>query len=269
MDVMKLQDVSYRYPESPFALEDISLTIAKGERVSLVGPNGAGKSTLLHLMAGLYYPTKGKLEVEGTQLTKKEARSVRQKVGFLFQDPDDQIFMPTVWEDVAFGPINMGLTEADVRERVEKAMGLAGIADFKDRVPHRLSIGEKKRVAIAGLLAMSPPMLLAGRTHRQPGPAGKEGPGQHLGSLDQGFVLATHDLSVAFELTDRVIVLKKKIIFDGDFRALVNDQAVLKEANLELPSFSRLMTKWRDATKRSFVPPLTVEEALAELLRQR
>ena len=109
MDVMKLQNVWYRYPESPFALEDISLAIAKGERVSLVGPNGAGKSTLLHLMAGLYYPTKGKLEVEGTLLTKKDARTVRQKVGFLFQDPDDQIFMPTVWEDVAFGPINMGL----------------------------------------------------------------------------------------------------------------------------------------------------------------
>ena len=150
MDVMKLQNVWYRYPESPFALEDISLAIAKGERVSLVGPNGAGKSTLLHLMAGLYYPTKGRLEVDGTLLTKKEAKSVRQKVGFLFQDPDDQIFMPTVWEDVAFGPINMGLTEADVKDRVAKAMTLSGIADFKDRVPHRLSIGEKKRVVSKG-----------------------------------------------------------------------------------------------------------------------
>ncbi len=269
MDVMKLQNVWYRYPESPFALEDISLAIAKGERVSLVGPNGAGKSTLLHLMAGLYYPTKGKLEVEGTLLTKKEARSVRQKVGFLFQDPDDQIFMPTVWEDVAFGPINMGMEETDVKERVAKAMELAGIADFKDRVPHRLSIGEKKRVAIAGLLAMSPPMLLLDEPTANLDPQGRRDLVNILESLDQGFVLATHDLSVAFELTDRVIVLKKKVIFDGDFRALVDDQAVLKEANLELPSFSRLMTRWRDATKRHFPPPLTVEEALAELLRQR
>jgi cobalt/nickel transport system ATP-binding protein len=269
MDVMKLQNVSYRYPESPFALEDISLAIAKGERVSLVGPNGAGKSTLLHLMAGLYYPTKGKLEVEGTLLTKKDARSVRQKVGFLFQDPDDQIFMPTVWEDVAFGPINMGMTEADVKDRVEKAMVLAGIPDFKDRVPHRLSIGEKKRVAIAGLLAMSPPMLLLDEPTANLDPQGRRDLVNILESLEQGFVLATHDLSVAFELTDRVIVLKKKVIFDGNFRALVDDQAVLKEANLELPSFSRLMTKWRDATKRSFAPPLTVDEALEELLRQR
>ncbi len=160
MDVMKLENVWYRYPERPYALEDISLAIANGERVSLVGPNGAGKSTLLHLMAGLYFPNKGKVEVQGTPLTKKDARLVRQKVGFLFQDPDDQIFMPSVWEDVAFGPINMGLEEAEVRDRVDKAMVLAGIPDFKDRVPHRLSIGEKKRVAIAGLLAMSPPMLL-------------------------------------------------------------------------------------------------------------
>jgi cobalt/nickel transport system ATP-binding protein len=268
MDVMKLEHVWYRYPESPFALEDISLAIAKGERVSLVGPNGAGKSTLLHLMAGLYFPNKGKVEVDGTQLTKKEARLVRQKVGFLFQDPDDQIFMPTVWEDVAFGPINMGLEEKEVRERVDKAMVLAGIANFKDRVPHRLSIGEKKRVAIAGLLAMSPPMLLLDEPTANLDPQGRRDLVNILESLDQGFVLATHDLSVAFELTDRVIVLKKKVIFDGDFRALVDDRVVLKEANLELPSFSRLMTKWRDATRRSFAPPLTVEEALEVLLRQ-
>jgi cobalt/nickel transport system ATP-binding protein len=269
MDVMKLEQVWYRYPESPYALEDISLAIAKGERVSLVGPNGAGKSTLLHLMAGLYFPSKGNLAVEGTSLNKKEARLVRQKVGFLFQDPDDQIFMPTVWEDVAFGPINMGLTEADVKVRVANAMVLAGIADFKDRVPHRLSIGEKKRVAIAGLLAMSPPMLLLDEPTANLDPQGRRDLVNILESLEQGFVLATHDLSVAFELTDRVIVLKKKVIFDGDFRTLVDDQAVLKEANLELPSFSRLMTRWRDATKRSFPPPLTVEEALAELLHQR
>jgi cobalt/nickel transport system ATP-binding protein len=268
MDVMKLEQVWYRYPESPYALEDISLAIAKGERVSLVGPNGAGKSTLLHLMAGLYFPSKGKLAVEGTSLNKKEARLVRQKVGFLFQDPDDQIFMPTVWEDVAFGPINMGLEEQEVKERVAKAMELAGIANFKDRVPHRLSIGEKKRVAIAGLLAMSPPMLLLDEPTANLDPQGRRDLVNILESLDQGFVLATHDLSVAFELTDRVIVLKKKVIFDGDFRSLVDDQAVLKEANLELPSFSRLMTKWRDSTKRSFAPPLTVEEALEVLLRQ-
>jgi cobalt/nickel transport system ATP-binding protein len=219
-------------------------------------------------MAGLYFPNKGKVEVQGTPLTKKDARLVRQKVGFLFQDPDDQIFMPSVWEDVAFGPINMGLDEAEVRDRVDKAMVLAGIPDFKDRVPHRLSIGEKKRVAIAGLLAMSPPMLLLDEPTANLDPQGRRDLVNILESLDQGFVLATHDLSVAFELTDRVIVLKKKVIFDGDFRALVDDQAVLKEANLELPSFSRLMTKWREATKRNFPPPLTVEEALEELLRQ-
>jgi len=234
-----------------------------------VGPNGAGKSTLLHLMAGLAYPTKGKVVVDGIELSKKTAVEVRRKVGFLFQDPDDQIFMPTVWEDVAFGPINMGMEEGEVRDRVASAMNLAGIAEFGDRVPHRLSIGEKKRVAIAGLLAMAPPTLLLDEPTANLDPQGRRDLVNILRSLPQGYLLATHDLDVAFELTQRVIVLKKKVIFDGDFRELVQNKEVLREANLELPSFARLMMMYREGTGGGFSPPLTVEEAYQELMRGR
>jgi cobalt/nickel transport system ATP-binding protein len=268
MDVMKLSDVSYRYPECQNALEDINITLRQGEKVSLVGPNGAGKSTLLHIMAGLYLPTKGKVQIDGIELSKRTAVMTRRKVGLLFQDPDDQIFMPTVWDDVAFGPINMELPEDEVKRRVASAMEKAGIADFGDRVPHRLSIGEKKRVAIAGLLAMSPPTLLLDEPTANLDPQGRRDLINILRSIPQGFLLATHDLAVAFELTERVIVLKKKVIFDGDFRSLIEDRTVLKEANLELPSFSRLMMRWQESTGSIAPPPLTVEEALDILLHK-
>lgn len=266
MDALKLNGVNYHYPDGPDALEDICIDLKEGEKVSLVGPNGAGKSTLLHLMAGLQYPTKGKVVVSGIELSKKTAVDVRRKVGFLFQDPDDQIFMPTVWEDIAFGPINMGLPEAEVRERVRLAMERAGIHGFDDRVPHRLSIGEKKRVAFAGLLAMSPPTLLLDEPTANLDPQGRRDLVNILRSVPQGFILATHDLTVAFELTQRVIVLKRNVIFDGDFRDLVLNEKVLREANLELPSFSRLMMRYREANGEDFPPPLTVDEAFERLM---
>jgi len=268
MDVMRLDDVWYKYPDSPFALEGVNISLKEGEHVALVGPNGAGKSTLLHLMSGLCLPSKGRIEIGGMELTKKDAAKVRQKVGLLFQDPDDQIFMPTVWEDVSFGPINMGLPEKEIRERVGKAMAMAGISDFAERVPHRLSIGEKKRVAIAGVLAMSPPTLLLDEPTANLDPQGRRDLVNILSSIPQGYILATHDLSVAFELTQRVIVLKKKVIYDGDFRGLVESPEVLKEANLELPSFSRLMMRWREETGKDFRPPMTVQESLELLLKK-
>jgi cobalt/nickel transport system ATP-binding protein len=267
VDALSLKGVDYRYPESPPALRDVNLRIAPGEKVSLVGPNGAGKSTLLHLMAGLFLPSAGSVEVGGVRLSKKEAPQVRRQVGFLFQDPDDQIFMPSVFEDVAFGPINMKLGEEEVKRRVAKAMADCGISDFSDRVPHRLSLGEKKRVAMAGLLAMSPDILLLDEPTANLDPLGRRDLVRVLQACPQTLLLATHDLTVAFELTQRVIVLKKTVIFDGTFRELVQREDILREANLELPSFSMLMTRWKQETGRSFDPPLTVEEAL-QVLRQ-
>jgi cobalt/nickel transport system ATP-binding protein len=269
MEMMRLEKVMYRYPEADIAIDDIDISIGKGERVALVGPNGAGKSTLLHLMAGLFVPTSGKAWINGVELTRKSAASARKGVGLLFQDPDDQIFMPTVYEDVTFGPINMGLKEEEVHERSIKAMELAGVGGYGDRVPHRLSTGEKKRVAIAGLLAMSPPTLLLDEPTANLDPQGRRDLVKVLDSLDQTIVLATHDLSVAFELTDRVIVLKRNKIFDGEFRSLIRDQKVLTEASLELPSFSRLMSRWGEKTVTDFDPPLTVDEALEILLAER
>ena len=198
-------------------------------------------------MAGLFIPGGGNAFIGGVELTKRSAQEARKNVGLLFQDPDDQIFMPTVFEDVTFGPLNMGLPANEIEERAKKAMRQAGGGGIRGPgVPHRLSTGEKKRVAIAGLLAMSPPTLLLDEPTANLDPQGKRDLVNVLDSLDQTIVLATHDLSVAFELTDRVIVLKKKLLFDGDFRTLIRDKKMLADARLELPSFSRLMEAWSE-----------------------
>jgi cobalt/nickel transport system ATP-binding protein len=267
LDALTLKEVGFSYPESAPALQGINITISPGEKVALVGPNGAGKSTLLHLMSGLFLPRTGEVLVNGTRLTKKDAVQVRRQVGFLFQDPDDQIFMPSVWEDVAFGPINMRLPEDQVKTRVAKAMADCGISDYGDRIPHRLSLGEKKRVAMAGLLAMDPGILLLDEPTANLDPVGRRDLIRVLTGCPQTLVLATHDLTTAFELTQRVIVLKRSVIFDGSFRELVQREDILREANLELPSFARLMEAWKRGSGNAFEPTLTVEEALQVLLQ--
>jgi len=265
MEDIGFNEVCYSYDDGHCALENLNFTIKKGERVSLVGPNGAGKSTLLHILAGLYIPTKGTAEIMGVRLTKKDAPLARRNVGLLFQDPDDQIFMPTVSEDVAFGPMNMGLDEQEVRKRVDEALRMTGMESYRERVPHHLSLGEKKRVAMAGLLAMSPGVLLLDEPTANLDPQGRRDLINVLQEREETIIIATHDLSVAFHLTNRVLVLKKTLLYDGPFTGLVQDQDALQEARLELPSFSRLMQRWAKETGKVFPPPLTVDEALSVL----
>jgi cobalt/nickel transport system ATP-binding protein len=236
--------------------------------VALVGPNGAGKSTLLNLMAGLLPPSRGVVEVMGAPLTKKQVGPARRHVGLLFQDPDDQLFMPTVQEDVAFGPMNLGLGEEEVRARVDGALRSTSMEGYRERAPHRLSIGEKKRVALAGLLAMSPDILLLDEPTANLDPQGRRELINVLKGRGETLVLATHDLAIAFELATRVIVLNRKVIFDGDFARLLNAPEVLKQARLELPSFSLLMQGWGELTGAEFEPPMNVAQAL-EIMRRR
>jgi cobalt/nickel transport system ATP-binding protein len=260
--------VSYCYADGTLALDGLSISVQKGEKVALVGPNGAGKSTLLSLMAGLLPPSRGVVEVMGTPLTKKQAGPARRHVGLLFQDPDDQLFMPTVQEDVAFGPMNMGLGEEEVRARVDGALRSTSMEGYRERAPHRLSIGEKKRVALAGLLAMSPDVLLLDEPTANLDPQGRRELINVLKEREETLVLATHDLAIAFELATRVIVLDRNVLFDGDFARLLSAPEVLKQARLELPSFSLLMQGWGELTETEFEPPMNVAQAL-EIMRRR
>lgn len=268
MEALHLEKLGYRYPDKTHALDDINLKVDVGERIALIGPNGAGKSTLLNIMAGLYLPTEGNIKIMGESVSKKNVVTARRNVGLLFQDPDDQIFMPTVWDDVAFGPINMGLDQAGVEERVAEAIEMAGIQGYEQRVPHHLSFGEKKRVAIAGVLAMKPSILLLDEPTANLDPQGRRDLMEILDSLEATQVFATHDLSVAFELTDKAVVLMRSIIFQGAFRELVERPDILKQANLELPTLSRVMAEWRSKEGKDFDIPLTFDEALHLLQRE-
>ena len=261
-----MRDVSYRYADGNLALDRLSFSVQKGERLALVGPNGAGKSTLLNLMAGLCSPSQGAVEVMGEPLSRKQAGRARRHVGLLFQDPDDQIFMPTVQEDVSFGPMNIGIEESEVRTRVKEALRSTSLEAYRDRAPHRLSIGEKKRVAIAGLLAMSPEILLLDEPTANLDPQGRREFVDLLEKRNETVIIATHDLSVAFHLARRVLVLKTKLLYDGDVAGLMSNEKVIQEARLELPSVSRLIKRWGIETGHEFRPPATVEEAL-EILR--
>ncbi|HTY46557.1 MAG TPA: ABC transporter ATP-binding protein [Methanomassiliicoccales archaeon] len=266
MDAYVLKDVSFRYEDGRVALEHIDLTIREGEKVAIVGSNGAGKSTLLQILAALHPPSEGEIRIKGETVTRRSASELRRHVGLLFQDPDDQLFMPTVREDVAFGPSNLGLREEEVRSRVEQAMAATSMHEYGERVPHNLSLGEKKRAAIAGLIAMSPSILLLDEPTANLDPRGRRGLIDLLRSRSETVIMATHDLEVAFELVDRIVVLNRSVLFDGALRALLEEDAVLSMSGLELPSFCRLIRDWSLASGSERRTPTTTAEALRMLL---
>ena len=228
--------LGYVYPDGTPALDGISFRIVHGESVGIVGANGAGKSTLLRHLNGSLLPSAGEVRIGEEPLTPERIPDVRRRVGMIFQDPDDQLFMPTVESDVAFGPLNMGLPEADVRARVAAALERVGLTALARRPPHRLSGGEKRRAAIATVLAMSPDLLvldeptagLDSRARRQ------------LIGLLRAFphtkIVATHDLDLVLELCERTIVLDRgRVRADGKTLEIFADEALLASCSLEKP----------------------------------
>jgi cobalt/nickel transport system ATP-binding protein len=233
---LELNEIGYSYPDGRVALSGINLNIAAGERLIIVGPNGAGKSTLLMTLNGLFKPS-GSLTVAGLPLHKKNLPEIRRLVGLVFQDPDDQLFMPTVFEDVAFGPINMGLNEHEVVHAVEYALALVGMQDFAERLSHHLSFGEKKLVSMASVLAMDPKILVMDEPTANLDPRAKRHLVAILKELPQTLVVSTHDMNVAYELADRVaVVYKSRLVALGPAGEILTDEPSLLEYGLELPT---------------------------------
>jgi len=228
-----LRQVTYAYPDGVVAIEGVDLDVEVGERVAIVGPNGAGKSTLLHLTAGFQWPFGGEVRVFGELLTRKSAPAIRRHLGLVFQDPDDQVFMPRVWDDVAFGPRNLGWPEARVREAVERALAGMGIADLAERVPHRLSFGQKKRVALAGVLAMDPDVLLLDEPTTGLDPRARHDLLGTLRILDKTLIIATHHLEEVGVFADRLVVLDRRKIAEGTPREILARKDVLAALDLE------------------------------------
>jgi cobalt/nickel transport system ATP-binding protein len=239
MPSLEIKELAFAYPDGNQALYGVNLSIQKGERVALLGPNGAGKTTLVMHMNGIHPTSHGSIHVAGQLVDSKNKESIKQirsKVGIVFQDPDDQLFMPTVGEDVAFGPYNMGLRDAELSKVVDEALELVGMSEFKDRPPHHLSFGQRRRVAVATVLAMKPEILILDEPSSNLDPASRRELADILRSLDITIVMVTHDLPYAFELCERSVILSGGIIVaDNDTKIILKDQALLKSHRLELP----------------------------------
>jgi cobalt/nickel transport system ATP-binding protein len=228
-----LRDISFSYPDHPNILSGVDLRIREGERVGLIGHNGCGKTTLFMLICGLLKPNTGTIHLFD-QLV--EPNEFHPDVGFLFQDPEDQLFSPSVWDDVAFGPQNLGLSDAEVRERVEASLELTGIRYLAERPPHHLSGGEKQMVAIAGLLAMCPRILLYDEPTASLDLRTRRRLIRFLQHSDETMLLASHDLEFLLEVCDRVVLIDEgRIIADGDPTEVMSDQAMMEAHGLEKP----------------------------------
>jgi cobalt/nickel transport system ATP-binding protein len=234
--IVEAVDVHYAYPDGTVGLKGVSFRISHGESVALVGENGAGKSTLLLHLNGCLDPSKGALRIGDYPLTKSNLQAARRSVGMVFQNPDDQLFMPTVFDDVAFGPLNMGLSREDVQRVVSRALETVGVAHLLKRPPYKLSQGEKRSVSIATVLAMSPDILIMDEPTSSLDPRSRRRLIEMLKTFKHTKIIATHDLDMALDLCERTIVLHQgKITADGRTEAILRDEALLQESGLEKP----------------------------------
>jgi cobalt transport protein ATP-binding subunit len=230
-----VENLIFKYPDGTHALDGVTLHIAPGEKVALVGPNGAGKSTLILHLNGIL-KGEGLVRVAGCDVIEKNFARVRAAVGLVFQDPDDQLFSPTVFDDVAFGPIYQGLAEAEVRARVASALGAVHMQDFGSRVSHHLSVGQKKRIAIATVLSMQPEILVLDEPTAGLDPRGRRELITLLRELPQTMLIATHDLRMVQELLPRTVVMDGgRIVSDGATNLLLMDEPMLNQHGLEKP----------------------------------
>lgn len=240
---IEIKDLRYRYHDGTEALRGISFAAAPGECIGLLGPNGSGKSTLLLHLNGILPDEPGTppaIWIEGEAVTRASLENVRRKVGLVFQDPDDQLFCPTVREDVAFGPQQLGLSETDIASRVDRALGMVGLADFGRRATHHLSHGEKRRVCLAGVLACDPTVLALDEPTSDLDPRGRREFKALLRGIPATKLIATHDLEMVVEMCARVIVLDRgEIVASGPTVHVLDDEELMLAHGLERPHILR------------------------------
>ncbi|MET9161699.1 ABC transporter ATP-binding protein [Streptomyces parvulus] len=233
---LDVSGLAYAYPDGHQALFGVDFSVARGERVALLGPNGAGKTTLVLHLNGILTAGAGSVAVAGMPVDKRNMAEIRRRVGIVFQDPDDQLFMPTVREDVAFGPAAAGVRGPELEACVDRALDLVGMAEFKDRPPHHLSFGQRRRVAVATVLAMEPEILVLDEPSSNLDPASRRELADILRSLDVTVLMVTHDLPYALELCPRALILSDGVIAaDGPTAELLSDEALMSAHRLELP----------------------------------
>lgn len=234
--IVDFKNVFFRYPDGTEALRDISFRITHGEAVGVIGANGSGKSTLLLHMNGQLLPTSGTVTIGDLHLTRKTRQEIRKKVGIVFQNPDDQLFMPTVYDDVAFGPLNLGMDEEDVRQRVHDALNLVNSLALRDKPPHHLSSGQKSAVAIAAVMALGPDILAMDEPAANLDPKSRRLLINLLKTFSHSRIIASHDLDLILDVCSRCIVIREgTVAADGPTLDILSNKTLLEENNLELP----------------------------------
>ena len=233
---IRVENLSYHYPDGRVALDGVDLNIAPGERVAILGPNGAGKTTLMLHLNGALSASSGTVEIGGMALSRKNLRDIRRRVGVVFQDPDDQLFMPTVAQDVAFGPANFGVTGDALAERVQAALEIVSMTEHADRSPAHLSGGQRRRAALATVLACEPEILVLDEPSANLDPVARRELAETLATLSATMVIVTHDLPYAAQLCERAIVLDSGVVVaDDSVTAVLSDRELLAAHRLELP----------------------------------
>ena len=234
--IVEVKNLEFTYPDGTEALKGVSFRLTHGECVAIIGGNGAGKSTVLQHLNGYLMPGRGEVRVGDFSLTRETAPAVRRSVGMVFQDPDDQLFMPTVFEDVAFGSMNLGLSAGEVEARVLAALERVGMAHLRDRPPYKLSAGEKRSVAIATVLAVLPDVLVMDEPSSNLDPRGRRRLIELLRTFEHTRIIATHDLEMVVEICPRVIVLDHgQVVADGPTAEILGDEALMLRHGLEKP----------------------------------
>jgi cobalt/nickel transport system ATP-binding protein len=232
---IEVEKLSFTYPDGQVALREVSIVIKPCEKVALVGPNGAGKSTLILHLNGIL-SGQGSLRVAGLPVTRENLGRIRARVGMVFQSPEDQLFSPTVYDDVAFGPLYQGLSPEEVQDRVEKALAVVHMSDYLHRVSHHLSLGEKKRIAIATVLSMEPEVLVLDEPTAGLDPRARRSLINLLRDLPLTMLVSTHDMRMVSELFPRMAIMDEgHIVADGPTDKLMNDEALLTSHGLEKP----------------------------------
>ena len=271
MNIIETRNLTHLYRGKIKALDGINFTARPGERIAIIGANGAGKSTLFKHFNGILKPTSGEVLIKGEPITGKNILEVRKTVGVVFQDPDDQIFAPTVKQDVAFGHMNLGLPEDEIEKRVSEALETVRLTGFEERAPHHLSTGEKKKVAIAGILAMKPEVLVLDEPTAGLDPGGAirlirliNGMNRYLGITT---IIATHEVDIVPLLADRVCIMSSgKIIGDDSPQKIFSTDELIRKTHLRLPIVAQLIEMLQDEGLPVDVR-FTLEEARDEILR--
>lgn len=272
---LSTENLSFTYPDGTQALKNINIEIEKGEKVAIIGPNGAGKSTLFSHFNGLTEPTSGcvKIEDKAISFEKDELLKVRQKVGIVFQDPNDQLFAPTVKEDIAFGPMNLGLSYDEVEKRVEDALKMVGMENYEDKTPHHLSGGQQKRIAIAGIIAMKPELMILDEPTAGLDPDGVEKVLNIMNQLNEEgmtLIISSHDIDMISKYADKIFVLYNgEIIESGNKNKIFSDMELLKKAHLRTPITTEILYNLKESGLNVNTEKISVKDTCAEIIKAK